>query len=755
MHALPAKNALRAPSAPRTPLLNVFLNFQAELDLYRAGKQITVDGDTLSLPAIVAAARFPNASPHASTPQVVLSSNPAVKARVDTSRNIVDAKLNAGKSIYGISTGFGGSADTRTSKHDALGLSLLQHQHIGVLPTDIRAALAPLDAPLDPAAPLPLLPPQGTSMPLPWVRGTLIVRANSLIRGHSGVRWRLMHSMLDILNKDITPIVPLRGSVSASGDLSPLSYVAGAIMGFQHIFVQCPTPSPSKPLADPSPHPHPRPRQILPASEALSLHGLEPLILLPKEHIGILNGTSFSASVGALIAFESVGAVVLAEVCTAMGTEALLGTQANFAAFISEVRPHPGQTCTEEILWYNPDGLNWKRNSNIRQQRTENGPNMYQYQRRDILTSQNDIVYTMINLLYSVVSLNTDYNYSRDDPRCGRIHGSVTRPNSSLHESTPKTRLALFLLAKLLFAQSTELLNPVFNRGLPPSVAATDPSLNYHAKGLDIAMASYVSELGWLASNVGTHVQSAEMHNQSVNSLALISGRATLTALEVLNTLFATYLYILCQALDLRALQRHYTHTLTRLLTATLTTHLPTADIPALSARALPALLAALDATTTMDAGPRLKRAVDACVVPILDGLGAGAGAGAGEDLLRAVGAFRVELAEEGARALQALRYAFVAGRAPAPVEDTYDPRAPAAPFLGRTRPLYEYIRITLGVRTHGLENWEKFEMGRGLGDTEGQPGVGRSVSVVYEAIRDGRMQSAVAGLFRGGVFEV
>ena len=86
----------------------------------------------------------------------------------------------------------------------------------------------------------------------------------------------------------------------------------------------------------------------------------------------------------------------------------------------------------------------------------------------------------------------------------------------SVTSAMERTRLALQHIGKLVFAQMTELINPAFNRGLPPNLAATDPSVNYFAKGLDIAAAAYMSELAWLANPVGTHVQSAEMHNQAV-----------------------------------------------------------------------------------------------------------------------------------------------------------------------------------------------------------------------------------------------
>jgi phenylalanine ammonia-lyase len=135
--------------------------------------------------------------------------------------------VEASQSVYGVSTGFGGSgkssppvsslrfvthqrpfeADTRTPNTLALGSALLQHQHSGVLPssTDVLPSL-PL---LDPLA--------STSMPESWVRGAILVRINSLIRGHSGVRWELIEKMAALLGANITPLVPLRGSISASG----------------------------------------------------------------------------------------------------------------------------------------------------------------------------------------------------------------------------------------------------------------------------------------------------------------------------------------------------------------------------------------------------------------------------------------------------------------------------------------------------------------------------------------------------------
>lgn len=102
------------------------------------------------------------------------------------------------------------------------------------------------------------------------------------------------------------------------------------------------------------------------------------------------------------------------------------------------------------------------------------------------------------------------------DGETGTIHNGGNFQAMAVTNAMERTRLGLHHLGKLVFAQCAELINPATNRGLPPSLAATDPSLNYHAKGIDIASAAYVAELGYLANPVSTHIQSAEMHNQAI-----------------------------------------------------------------------------------------------------------------------------------------------------------------------------------------------------------------------------------------------
>lgn len=702
-------------SSQSDTLLAKFLDGQRELEAYRHGKAVLVDGDSLSVAAVAAVSRY-NAA-------VELDQTPTCKERVKKSRQVIASKVDSGASVYGLSTGFGGSADTRTDQPILLGHALLQHQHVGVLPSSVKALeVLPL---LDPVA--------STSMSESWVRGAMLIRLNSLIRGHSGVRYELIERLGELLRAGITPLVPLRGSISASGDLSPLSYVAGTIVGNPSIRVF------DGPAAFGA-------RKIVSSREALKAHGIEPLPLVSKEHLGLLNGTAFSASVGSLAIHEAVHLALLAQVCTAMGVEALSGTQGSFDPFIHDVaRPHPGQVESARIMWGLLEGSKLAQVHAAEEEEVALDADKYSLRqdRYPLRTSPQFLGPQIEDILAAAASLKQEINSTTDNPlvdgETGQVHHGGNFQAMAVTNAMEKIRLALHHIGKLLFAQSTELMNPAMNNGLPPSMAASDPSLNYHGKGMDIATAAYVSELGYLASPVSTHIQSAEMHNQAVNSLALISARATINSLEVLSILTASYLYTLCQALDLRALQIEFFTGLRTIVDEELSAAFSSAlqsstDLRSLQSAAYATMSKVFEKTSTMDNVDRMHEVASASSTALLDFFTRPQFSGS-VTVLGAIPSFRTRVAERAATLMDDLRRAYLSGERGA---------APATPYLAKTRSVYEFVRVTLGIRMHGSENYNGFPNGIGTDDIT----LGQNVSLIHEAIRDGKLQGVVVGLF-------
>jgi phenylalanine ammonia-lyase len=140
------------------------------------------------------------------------------------------------------------------------------------------------------------------AMPASWVRATIVVRCNATLRGHSAVSLPVLQAMISLLQHRLTPVVPLRGSVSASGDLMPLSYIGGAIEGNPDILVETNG-------------------QVLPAPQALRDAGLPAVKLGPKEGLGLVNGTASSAALGALVLSQAHNLAVLTQALTAVAVE--------------------------------------------------------------------------------------------------------------------------------------------------------------------------------------------------------------------------------------------------------------------------------------------------------------------------------------------------------------------------------------------------------------------------------------------------
>ena len=202
--------------------------------------------------------------------------NPDTIDLVSQSERAIITSLTQGSVVYGVNTGFGGSADTRTSALKNLQRLLIRGLHYGVIANEqysghISAMQTRLGRTLLQTA-LPLNHPiEATYMPDSWVRALMLIRLNSLVSGASGVQPSTVESLRNLINCNVLPTIPTRGSISASGDLSPLSYVAGVMQGKPTLMAHVGSLS------------EPEKRHIMRADLALAKAGINPIVLGPKE----------------------------------------------------------------------------------------------------------------------------------------------------------------------------------------------------------------------------------------------------------------------------------------------------------------------------------------------------------------------------------------------------------------------------------------------------------------------------------------
>ena len=254
---------------------------------------LLLNGDPLTLAHLDAVA--------AATLDVAL--DPASQGRMLASRAVVDRAAAGNAAAYGINTGFGKLADVRVPPDQVATLQ----QNL------VRSHCCGVGEPLSEAE----------------VRGMLLLRANVLAKGCSGVRTEVAELLVAMLDHRIHPVVPSRGSVGASGDLAPLAHLALALIGEGEVFAD---------------------GKRVPAATALAAAGLTPLELEAKEGLALLNGTQAMASVGGLSLFRAQRVVRLFDLAGAMSLEGLMGTPAAFDARIHEARPHAGQIASAAHL---------------------------------------------------------------------------------------------------------------------------------------------------------------------------------------------------------------------------------------------------------------------------------------------------------------------------------------------------------------------------------------------------------------------
>lgn len=256
---------------------------------------IVLDGQGLTLAQIEAVAR--ERSP--------VRLHDDAKELVRRSRATLERLLEEGVPVYGVTTGFGRLADVTVARDDqrALQRNLVRSHAAGT----------------------------GRPLSVGEVRAVLLLRANALARGHSGVRLVVVERLVEMLNRGVHPVVPEIGSVGASGDLAPLAHVALALMGEGRAA-------------------HGSSGETE-AAEALAQAGIAPLDLAEKEGVALVNGTQATTALGALALRRFARALDAADVAGAASLEGLMGTPDAFRPEIHAVRPHPGQAASAARLW--------------------------------------------------------------------------------------------------------------------------------------------------------------------------------------------------------------------------------------------------------------------------------------------------------------------------------------------------------------------------------------------------------------------
>lgn len=246
-----------------------------------------VDGESLTLEDVVQVARY--------NEPVLL--HESTIPRIKSSRAVVEAAIKEGKVVYGINTGFGDLSDVCISSVDLakLQVNLIRSHSVGV----------------------------GDPFPVEVVRGMMLLRANALAKGYSGVRLEVISTLIELLNKDVTPVVPQQGSVGSSGDLAPLAHMALVMIGEGEAVYK---------------------GDRMDGAKALKKAGIRSLELQAKEGVALINGTQPMASVGAITVYDAFDTVKDAMIAAAMSLEALRGTRVAFDERIHTIRPHEGQT---------------------------------------------------------------------------------------------------------------------------------------------------------------------------------------------------------------------------------------------------------------------------------------------------------------------------------------------------------------------------------------------------------------------------
>lgn len=444
--------------------------------------------------------------------QVRLTEDTNTLQRIRVSRDYINNAVKNAQPIYGVTSGFGGMANVVVSPEQATELqnNLVRYHKVGA----------------------------GRKLSLEDVRAAMLVRIKSHLYGASGIREELIRRMSIFLNAGVTPYVYELGSIGASGDLTPLSYITGALIG-----VNCDYKVDFN-------------GEEMDAPAALEKLGLSPLQLLPKEGLAMMNGTSVMAGIAANCVYDAQVLLALSVGVHALAIQGLKGTNQSFHPFVHNCKPHYGQKWTASQM------LNLLVGSQLSRDELDGShdyrgeqPIQDRYSLRCLAQYTGPIV-DGLSLIAQQIEI--EINSVTDNPLIDIDNQACYHGGNFLGQyvgtAMDQLRYYIGLLAKHLDVQIASLVAPEFNHGLPASlVGNTERRVNMGLKGLQITANSIMPLLSFYGNSIvdrfPTH---AEQFNQNINSQGFNSATLARRSLEIFQQYMAIALMFGVQAVDLR-----------------------------------------------------------------------------------------------------------------------------------------------------------------------------------------------------------
>ncbi|HEY2772997.1 MAG TPA: aromatic amino acid ammonia-lyase [Candidatus Binatia bacterium] len=428
-----------------------------------------------------------------------VSTDPAWLARLEAGRQALERRLRLGRPVYGVSTGVGASVENE-------------------VPADLQADLAQN---------LFRFHGCGTGAMLDEVEAAAVVAARlaSLSRGYSAVRPVVLVSLATLLRTRVLPRIPEEGSVGASGDLTPLSYVAALLAGEGEAIVR---------------------GRVVAARDALVEAGLEPLELAPKESLALMNGTSVMAGIAALVVVRAQRLARLAAAITAMTSAATGGNREHFDDGVLGLKPHPGTIETGA----------WIRSF----LGSEAAPAPERLQDRYSVRCAPHVIGVLVDAIALARRvLDVEISGVNDNPVVDPETGSVLHGGNfyggHVVFAVDALKGAMAGVADLLDRQLVLLCLPETSGGLPANlVSVPDPEgVSHHGfKAMQISASALAAEAAKTSLPAAVFSRSTESHNQDKVSMGTMAARESRRVAELSETVGAIVLLASCQAVDLR-----------------------------------------------------------------------------------------------------------------------------------------------------------------------------------------------------------